>query len=308
MTKGSRETTTTQSEQALAPANGRGISTTRSEPQEKRHRSSQVAAESGTFIYRMVLGSIMPIEVGQVEGIFRYPVKSMAGERLESANLGWHGLDGDRRLAFRRIGDRGEFPWLTASKLPELLLFRPQRREDGDAGDLPTHIRTPDGQPMPVFGDDLAAEVGRRYGSPVQMMQLKHGIFDEGSLSVITLDTVSEISQLAGRSPDVRRFRPNVVVRLSRPGPFQEDDWLGGVLSFGEGGDAPAVAVTLRDERCSMLNLDPDSARPAPEVLKAAVRANQNCAGIYATVIRTGRLAVGQSISLRPATGRREGE
>ena len=60
----------------------------------------------------------MPIHVGQVEAIFRYPVKSMAGERLEAATLGWHGVDGDRRLALRRIDDRSGFPWLTASKLP----------------------------------------------------------------------------------------------------------------------------------------------------------------------------------------------
>src|SRR4029077_286339 len=65
----------------------------------------------------------MLTEIGYVEAIFRYPVKSMGGERLEAANLGWHGLDGDRRLAFRRIDDRGGFPWLTASKLPDLLLF-----------------------------------------------------------------------------------------------------------------------------------------------------------------------------------------
>ncbi len=69
----------------------------------------------------------MLIEIGHVEAIFRYPVKSMGGERLEVANLGWHGLDGDRRLAFRRMDDRSGFPWLTASKLPDLLLFAPQR-------------------------------------------------------------------------------------------------------------------------------------------------------------------------------------
>jgi len=87
----------------------------------------------------------MPIEIGHVEAIFRYPVKSMASERLEVANLGWHGLDGDRRLAFRRIDNRSGMPWLTASKLPDLLLFTPHRREDGAQGDLPTHVRTPEG-------------------------------------------------------------------------------------------------------------------------------------------------------------------
>ena len=240
----------------------------------------------------------MPIEIGHVEAIFRYPVKSMGGERLEVAQLGWHGLEGDRRLAFRRINDRSGFPWLTASKLPDLLLFAPHRREDGAQGDLPTHVRTPDGEEMPVFGEDLAAEVGRRYGAAVQMMQLNHGIFDEACISVIALDTVREISRLAGRSPDVRRFRPNVLVRLLRSGPFQEDEWLGGVLSFGEGDDAPAITITQRDVRCSMVNLDPDSASSAAEVLKAVVRAHQNTAGIYGAVTRIGRLAVGQTIIL----------
>ena len=43
------------------------------------------------------------MKIGHVEAIFRYPVKSMGGDRLEAAGLGWHGIDGDRRLAFRRI-------------------------------------------------------------------------------------------------------------------------------------------------------------------------------------------------------------
>jgi len=75
-------------------------------------------------------------------------------------------------------------PWLTASKLPDLLLFAPHRREGGAQGDvlLPSHILTPDGEEMPVFGEDLAKEVGRRYGGLVEMMQLRHGIFDEASI------------------------------------------------------------------------------------------------------------------------------
>jgi hypothetical protein len=47
-----------------------------------------------------------------------------------------------------------------------------------------------------------------------------------------------------------------------------------------------------------MVNFDPDGGRPTPEVLKAAVRANQNRAGIYATVTRIGHLAIGQSVVL----------
>ena len=193
----------------------------------------------------------MLTEVGQVEAIFRYPVKSMAGERLEAAELGWSGLVGDRRLALRRVNDRGAFPWLTASKLPELVRYAPvvgegdatgepptQPRIGGEpssqirAAGLPTHIRTPEGAALPVFGEELAAEIARRHGAPVEMMQMKHGVFDEASVSVIASDTVREIGRLAGRELDVRRFRPNVVVRLLRPGAFQEDEWLGGCCAL----------------------------------------------------------------------------
>lgn len=238
------------------------------------------------------------MKIGRVEAIFRYPVKSMRGEPLEAANLGWHGLDGDRRLAFRRTDDRSDFPWLTASKLPELVLFAPHRHDDGAGGGIPTHVRTPDGEEMPVFAKELAAEVERRHGAPVQMIHLKHGIFDEASISLITADTVSEISRLAGVSPDARRFRPNVVVRLLRSRPFDEDEWVGGALSFGEDDDAPVVTVTMRDVRCSMVNIAPDSATRTPEVLKAVVSANGNNAGIYGTITRVGRVEVGQNIFL----------
>ena len=234
--------------------------------------------------------------IGHVESIFRYPVKSMAGEKLDSANLGWQGLEGDRRFAFRRVDNRSGIPWLTASKLPDLLRYVPLC-EHGAPEELPSHVRTPDGEVMPIFGEDLANDVGRRHGAAVQMMQLKNGIFDEAAISVIALSTVDEIGRLVGSSLDVRRFRPNIAVRLLQPVPFQEDEWLGGTLSFGNH-DGPAVAVTMRDLRCSMVNLDPDSAGSTPGIMKAIVGRNQNNAGIYGAVIRTGRLAVGQTVFL----------
>ena len=229
----------------------------------------------------------------------------MASERLAQANLGWHGIEGDRRMAFRRLNDNSDFPWLSASKLRELVLFVPVRRENAGSDDLPTHVRTPDGEEMRVFGEELAADVSRRHGAPVQMMQLKQGVFDEASISIIASDTVDEIGRLAGRGLDVRRFRPNVLVRLARSIPFREDEWVGGLLSFGEEGDAPAVTATMRDVRCAMVNIDPDSASSASEVLKTVVRVHENTAGIYATVTRIGRLAVGQKIFLHPAAENR---
>ncbi len=241
----------------------------------------------------------MSIEIGRIEALFRYPVKSMRGEVLDAAALGWHGIEGDRRLALRRLEEQGGFPWLTASKLHELVTFTPHRAGGAGGDALPTHVRTPDGVDLPLFSEALAADVARRGGVPVQMAHLRHGIFDDATVSVIASDTIRELSRLAGVAADVRRFRPNVVVRCSNAEPFVEDAWLGGVLTFGDADDAPEVSVTMRDLRCVMINIDPDTGRASPEMMKAAVRANQNFAGIYGTVTRTGRLAVGQVVRLR---------
>jgi MOSC domain-containing protein len=249
------------------------------------------------------------MKIGEVAALFRYPVKSMRGEAVEAADLGRHGLEGDRRLALHRAGDRGGFPWLTASKLPDLLLYAPLRREPAAGGILPTHVRTPEGEELPVFGPELAADVGRRHGSTVEMMHLSRGVFDDAAVSVIAAATVAEIGRLSGQEPDVRRFRPNVLIAASRAVPFEEDDWLGGVLTFGEDGEGGSIGVTALDERCAMVNYDPDSARPAPEVLKAIVRERSNRAGVYATVTRCGPLRVGQPVFLEPGllTARRAG-
>lgn len=236
------------------------------------------------------------IKVGEVEALYRYPVKSMSGELLEVADLGWHGVDGDRRLALRRVGDRGGFPWLSASRLPELILFAPERRGRGRAENLPTHVRTPEGEELDIFGHELAADVGRRLGSPVEMVYLNRGIFDESAVSLITPATVGELCKLAGQAPDIRRFRPNIVINSPRAAPFEEDEWVGGLISFGESNDAAAVYITHRDERCSMVNFDPDSAHSNAEVFKAIVRERDNKAGVYAAVARRGRVAVGQSV------------
>ena len=240
-------------------------------------------------------------KVGEVEAIFRYPVKSMAGERLDKARLGWYGIEGDRRLAFRRVDERSGrsgMPWLTASKLPELLLYMPESGGVNGTQQHAVRVRTPEGRVLPIFSEELAAEIEVRCGFRVEMMQLNHGIFDEASISVIACGTVNEIARVAGVQPDVRRFRPNVLIRLERPGGFQEDTWVSRQLWFGEGRDAAAVAVTMKDLRCSMVNLDPDTASSAPEMMKTIVRANENHAGVYGTVIREGQLAIGQSVFL----------
>ena len=225
--------------------------------------------------------------VGTIRALFRYPVKSMAGEALATATLGWHGVDGDRRFAFARDADRSGFPWLTAGKLPSMILYRPS----GD-GTRPTHVTTPDGVALALDSDALREELTAKHGVNVRLMFLKDGIFDDAPLSLITTSTLRALEEASERALDVRRFRPNIVVETPDGKPFGEDAWLGKAVHFG----SAAMNVRMKDVRCGMINLDPDTAAVDPAVLKASVRANDNCAGIYGATLRTGSVALGDAV------------
>lgn len=240
----------------------------------------------------------MMIPLGHVTELVRYPVKSMAGVATDSAFLGWHGLQGDRRFAFRRLNDISGFPWLTASRLPELLLYQPFGLDENADEPVPTHVRTPEGLDLAIGSAELHNSVAERLGSPVELMKLKHGIFDEANVSVINLATISAIGREAGQDLDTRRFRANIVIASVATEPFLEDRWVGGRLIFGSNEDGPIVSVTMPDPRCVMINLDPDTAQQDPRIMKAAVRLNDNNAGVYGTVARAGQICVGQTVSL----------
>jgi uncharacterized protein len=236
--------------------------------------------------------------VGHIREIVRYPIKSMAGVPTESATLGWHGLNGDRRFAFRRIGDDSDFPWLSASRLPELVLYQPVGLDKSGGEPTPTHVRTQTGALLELRTAELNGEISERFGSRVELMHLKHGIFDEAAISVISLATIAGIGREAGMEDlDRRRFRANIVLATERSEPFLEDEWVGGTLVLGDGAQPPAVSVTIPDLRCVIVNLDPETAVKDSRVMNTAVRLNQNNAGVYATVLRTGTIHVGDRVS-----------
>lgn len=197
---------------------------------------------------------VPPIEIGRIAGLFRYPIKSMKGISLDSAMLGWHGVEGDRRFAFRRMADKVDFPWLTAGRLPALLLYEPILQNDAL-----TQVRTPEGAVLEIYSEALRQEVSQRFGQEVELMQCKHGIFDEASVSVISANTIAGLAKQLGKDVDQRRFRPNILLETASPEIFSEDEWVGSTLVFGDATAGAAVNVTLRDLRCNMINLDPDT-------------------------------------------------
>jgi uncharacterized protein YcbX len=236
--------------------------------------------------------------IGHIHELVRYPIKSMAGISTQSAYLGWYGLNGDRRFALRRLNDNGGFPWLSASRLPELLMYRPLGLEETAEEPTPTHVRTPDGLNLELEGEELEKSISTQLGSAVELMKLKHGVFDEASVSVINLATILAIGRDLQTNLDTRRFRANILIESDATEPFLEDGWLGGALVFGDGEVGPMISMTLRDLRCVMINLDPDTSKSDSRVMKSVIRLNENYAGAYGTVTRTGQLSVGQSVNL----------
>jgi uncharacterized protein YcbX len=227
--------------------------------------------------------------IGRVLELTRYPVKSMAGTPLQSAQLGLHGIDGDRRFGFRRIDDTSAFPFLTASRFPGLLTYQPR----GDS-EIPSHVRTPSGADLELRSEELRNEIAARSGHAVELMRFKNGIFDDGTISLIAASTIDAIGREVGMELDRRRMRANIVLETESTKALLEDDWVGATLMIGDA----AVSITARDERCVMVNFDPDTGQQDARVMKTIVRMNDNYAGVYGAVTRAGAIHVGQIVHL----------
>jgi uncharacterized protein YcbX len=174
----------------------------------------------------------MPEALGHVNELWRYPVKSMAGEQLDSSPLDWAGLPGDRRFAWVQSEDRSGFPWLTIREVSELVRYAP-RLIDPRRPDLSrVEVTTPDGRTAPL--EDLRGELAERHGSPVHLLRSKRGLFDAFPVSLLSLGTVRSLGAATGIELDRRRFRPNVVVETVTGEPHEEVGWVGRTIRIGE--------------------------------------------------------------------------
>jgi uncharacterized protein len=231
-----------------------------------------------------------PPRLARVAQLRRYPVKSMGAESLESVALGWYGLAGDRRWGFLRPGlERSDFPWLTIRERADMGGYRPRFADPSRPDDSRTLVTTPDGQELDVVDPRLAAALG----DGVRVIKHKRGAFDAAPVSLISLATVRAISDGAGVSPDVRRFRPNIVVDAGNA-PYEEDAWVGQVLRIGEA----EVRIDRRDQRCVVVDVEPTTFRRQPGLLRAIVQRREGCLGVYGTTVAPGRITVGDAVYL----------
>jgi uncharacterized protein len=230
--------------------------------------------------------------VGRVAALWRYPVKSMAGEGLDAVEVSWHGLAGDRRWAFIRDGQvRSGFPWLTIRERPELAHYRPRFAEPDRPNASLTLVRTPSGGEIDVACRALAAELG----PGIRVIKQDRGVFDTMPLSLLSRQTVDSLGRLVGTELAVERFRPNLLVDV--PGPeFPEDNWIGRVLRLG----GLRMRVDQRDKRCVMVTIDPVTLLRNPAILRAIAQERDTRLGVYGSTVEPGRVAAGDPVELEP--------
>jgi uncharacterized protein len=234
--------------------------------------------------------SLQLCPVGRVVGLWRYPVKSMAAQALDAADVSWFGLAGDRRWAFVRAGmAHSGFPWFTLREHPGLNRYRPCFAEPERCDTSATLVQTPDGRVLDVTDPALAAELS---ADGVQVMRQQRGVFDTFPLSLISTQTIASLGSILGQTLEVQRFRPNFLIECSDEAAFPEDEWLGQVLRIG----GLRLRVDKRDGRCAVITLDPQSGSSNPAVLREVAQQRQGCLGVYGSTVAPGRVSLGDAV------------
>jgi uncharacterized protein len=204
--------------------------------------------------------------------IWRYPVKSMGGERLEAALLTGDGIPGDR-VIHARDADRV----ITARSHPVLLGFRARLGPDGEP--------LVDGQPWSA--EAVAARIRQAVGPDVRLARFDGPErFDVLPLLVATDGAIARLGM------DRRRFRPNILV--SGASADAERSWPGKRLRIGEA----VIDVASLRQRCVMTTYDPDTQVQDVSVLRRIVRELDGRLALDCQVIEPGRVAIGDRVEV----------
>ncbi len=258
--------------------------------------------------------------IGSVGSLWRFPVKSMAGETLESAWLGFAGLYGDRIFAFSSDRAEAGFPWLTAREQRRMLLFRPRFRDReaaarppnlaaamaeapglspayADAREMMLDVELPSGEVLAIDDPRLAERLNERLGRRhvLRLLRSDRAFTDCRPLSLCSTATVARLERELGREVDPRRFRANMWFELGDGPGGAEDALVGRRLKVG-----PKAEITIleRDPRCAMITLDPATAERDPSILAHISRSHDGKTGVYAAVLVEGMVAAGDSVAL----------
>jgi uncharacterized protein YcbX len=256
--------------------------------------------------------------IGTLETICRYPVKSMAGEEIEAAFVGFSGLMGDRVFAFVRDPGPSGFPWLTGREQEDLILYRP-RFVDAATAALPRDVEksfgmgpgvfaaypepaalavsvtTPGGRTLAVDSAELKAELEQKSGQKVSLRFSERSHWDCRPVSLFGNASAAALGEELGMRMDRRRFRANFYADWTDEQAFCEDQLVGRTLRIG---DRLQLAVLERDPRCKMITLDPETGTQDSVVLRHLTKARGVMVGVYAAVLVEGVVRKGDPITV----------
>ena len=258
--------------------------------------------------------------IGTVESLWRYPIKSMSGEAMTEAFMGFSGFYGDRCFAFKNSSARKGVPYLIATVQQQMLRYRPQFRyaeraakppnlieamsiapgitpANAEPNDLSLDVVTPSGAVVAVDDPALIEMLveGLRGENHLTLVRSDRALTDCRPVSLISLQTVRQVEAELGVPVDKRRFRANVYLNLASDHGFAEDELVGRRLRIGS---HAVIMVLERDPRCKMISLDPDTGEHNPEVFRKVAQAHGNFAGVYCAVLVEGILTESDSIEL----------
>jgi uncharacterized protein len=237
---------------------------------------------------------------GRVLQVWRWPVKSMSGERVRSMRVDARGAGGDRTHAVMHE-HRGEWKPLTAREAPRLLAWRAAYPFAPDAGLQPERppyaMVTAPGSGHSYSWDDprLRTALTEDLGRTVRLRRDLAGIQDlERSLLITTEATRAALAEELGTELDLRRFRTNLHLDLDAPA-WAEHDWEGATARFSGG-----VVVRLLHAcvRCAIPTRDPDTQDKWPELLRHLDARHGTLFGMNARVLQAGRIAAHETLRI----------
>ena len=238
--------------------------------------------------------------IGSVSRLWRWPVKSMAGEELRALSLGPRGVGGDRTHAVLHE-HKGAWRPLTAREAPGLLAWRAAYPFNLDAGldpARPPHamVTGPGGARRWRWGDpQLRSALERDLGRPVRLERDEAGIPDVPATVLVTVaGTLAALERELDAEVDPRRFRPNLHLELDAE-PWAELGWAGRTIELDGGA---RLEVTEACERCAIPTRDPDTREKWPGLLEHLAAEHGQGFGVLARVKVPGRVAAGASVRI----------
>jgi uncharacterized protein YcbX len=258
--------------------------------------------------------------IGKIESVWRYPVKSMKGEAVDQAFIGFSGVYGDRVYAFKTPAAPAGFPYHTAREQEDLLLYTPKFRnapaaakpenlaeaDDMAPGMTPLYagfesldveVTTPDGAVFGIDTPELVEDLRKRLGDalPVSLLRSERALTDCRPVSMFSLQTVAGLAEEIGEPVDKRQFRANLYADFSGETPFFEKTLIGKRIKVGAKAE---LMVIENDPRCKMITLNPDTGAASPKVLRQVTTKHGGVAGLYTVVLVEGMVAPGDVIEL----------